>query len=78
MNLTDTDGNVICEISRINLQPNDIIVLDYKEAQPLQETLAETSKYMNQMFPNNKILFMCGGVEIKVFNDGGSANEQRD
>lgn len=78
MNLADNDGNVICEISRINLQPNDIIVLDYKDAEPLQETIYETSKYMNQMFPNNKILFLCKGVELKILNDGGIINEQRD
>lgn len=76
MNLTDNNGNVICEISRINLQPDDIIVLDYKDAQPVQETLHETSKYMNELFPNNRILFLCGGVEIKILNDGGSIDEQ--
>lgn len=76
MNLADNEGNVICEISRINLQPSDIIVLDYKDAQPTQEALHDSSAYLNQLFPNNRILFLCGGVELKVFNDGGSVNEQ--
>ena len=68
----------IAEISRLNLKPDDIIVLDYKDTQPTQDVLHNSSAYLNQLFPNNRILFLCGGVELKVFNDGGMESEQRD
>lgn len=77
MNITDNEGNIICEVARINLQPNDVLVLDFKDTIPHQDNLQIISKSMREMFPNNRTLFLAGGVELKVIN-GGREDEQRD
>lgn len=74
MKLTDDNKNIICDISKVELNPNDVIVLDFKKSEPLSESLYNISKSMNDMFPNNKILFLCNGVELKIVN-GGSKDE---
>ena len=77
MKLTDDDKNIICDISKVELNPNDVIVLDFKNTNSTSESLYKISKSINDMFPNNKILFLCNGVELKII-DGGSENEQGD
>lgn len=74
MKLTDDNKNIICDISKVELNPNDVIVLDFKKSELLSESLYNISKSMNDMFPNNKILFLCNGVELKIVN-GGSKDE---
>lgn len=76
MYLADDDKNIICEVARVNLQPDDVLILDFKEAEMPQSAMQDFSTYMHEAFPNNKIVFLSKGVEIKVIN-GGNASEYR-
>lgn len=74
MKLTGDNGNVICDIVKVKLQKDDVLVLDFGNAEMTPDRLGSISKTVHDIFPNNKIMFMGNGVELKVIN-GGTNNE---
>ena len=62
MKLTEDNGNVICDIAKVKLQKDDVLVLDFGNAEMTPDRLDGISKTVHD------------GIELKVIN-GGTNNE---
>lgn len=74
MKVVDDDGIELGEISRISLKPSDVVVFDYKEQKVSTQSLKEIYDKVSSYFPNNKVIFVSNGVELKII-EGGKDNE---
>lgn len=70
----ELDGKEIAEISKMNLKENDVIVVDFKGSNMPLDMSEKVSHDLKTMFPDNKIVILSGGVELKII-EGGNSNE---
>ncbi|WP_304393260.1 hypothetical protein [uncultured Clostridium sp.] len=77
MKLAEDNGDIICDIAKVKLQKSDVLVLDFGNADMTLDNLSNIGNTVHDMFPDNKIMFIGKGVELKII-DGGSEDEQRD
>lgn len=68
------EGIEIGELSRISLKPDDVLVLDFKSGVPTRN-MEELYDMVKSYFPNNGVMFLSNGIELKIF-EGGNDNEQ--
>lgn len=74
MKLCSDDGDILCDIAKIRLQENDVIILDFGKTSTSTDHMENIGNDMHEIFPNNKIIFLSNDVELKII-DGGSKDE---
>lgn len=52
-----------------DLKPDDVIIFKTKEKLP-EAAIAQIKGIGKEIFPNNKVLVLCDGVEIEVYKHG--------